>query len=185
MFAVLNAATRGRGSTPQRRTVFRTSVLVLQVVSRNQWVVYLPLRELLCFNCISKLFQQPFFFPLSFCKEKTLNRMCHFFLPECAIQAVSRRGATTSLSLLWSCSSTCPGVIAPPPGGASVQTFIWMWRAVSSFLVCFVIRMCSSGWPAGFCSSVLSFYCLLLRNCPVLQRFKNTSLYGYNFKKNE
>lgn len=32
-------------------------------------------------------------------KRNKKNRMCHFFLPECAIQAVSREGATTLPSL--------------------------------------------------------------------------------------
>lgn len=115
--------------------------------SINRRCSVMPLRESLCFYCISVTFaekqQAPFLSPWT-------CRTC---------------------SLLWSCSSTCPAEIAPPPGCTDTVggVLIWMWRAVSSFLLCFVIG-CAPWLACRLYSSVLSVYCLLLFNCPVLQK---------------
>lgn len=116
-------------------------------------------------------------------------------LPECATRAVFLVKVQLHIAVtLWSCSSTCPGVIAPSPvmcgtttashrwRGHQFRSFIWMWRAVSSFLVCFVIE-CAPWLACRLYGSVLSFYCLLLFNCPVFQKVKKNKCKKKNLKK--
>lgn len=138
----MNAVTRWRGPTlslpVERDSILDQSVSTDQYKSKIDVIAIEGVTLLLLhFNLFCNIFVEKQNVP--FLSPWMCNTSC--FLWRCNYIAVTP----------WSCSSTCPGVIAPstvcmelaPPhrgGGASVQTFIWMWRAVSSFLVCFVIE---------------------------------------------